>query len=236
MKVTVHPLYLRCVCHTLIPTPQVFLPAIVGYVPDQMIQCISALLDFCYLARCSAHTTTDLELMSMTLARFHELRGIFEEVGVRPDGFSLPRQHALVHYVRSIRLFGSPNGLCSSITESKHITAVKRPWRRSNRKKPLGQMIRTLARLQQIAAARVKYARCRMLDRDVYHHALQAAGMDGSSSDREHADDERFRHEAEAMAAAGDRSSRLSAVSLSTRPSMCSSAISFDHCTLTPVH
>jgi hypothetical protein len=48
--------------------------------------------------------------------------------GVRPDGFALPRQHALVHYLMLIRLFGLPNGLCSSITESKHIKAVKQPW------------------------------------------------------------------------------------------------------------
>ena len=84
-----------------------------------MIQCIRVLLDFCYLARRSAHTTEDLTRMEETLSRFHQLRAIFEAAGVRPDGFSLPRQHALVHYVRSIQLFGSPNGLCSSITESK---------------------------------------------------------------------------------------------------------------------
>ncbi|KAJ7874543.1 hypothetical protein B0H14DRAFT_3083419 [Mycena olivaceomarginata] len=61
--------------------------------------------------------------------------------GVRDD-ISLPRQHALVHYVPSIKLFGSPNGLCSSITESKHIKAVKEPWRRSSRYKALPQMLR----------------------------------------------------------------------------------------------
>ncbi|KAF9538821.1 hypothetical protein CPC08DRAFT_738828 [Agrocybe pediades] len=41
----------------------------------------------------------------------------------------------------SIPLFGSPNGLCSSITESKHIKAVKEPWRRSNRFNALSQML-----------------------------------------------------------------------------------------------
>ena len=82
-----------------------------------MVQCVAALLDFAYLARRSEHDTYSLEAIEAALASFHELRDIFVETGVRPNGFNLPRQHALVHYVEAIRKFGSPNGLCSSITE-----------------------------------------------------------------------------------------------------------------------
>ncbi|KIJ65729.1 hypothetical protein HYDPIDRAFT_167325 [Hydnomerulius pinastri MD-312] len=138
---------------------KVYLPALVGYVPDNMVKCFAAFLDFCYLARRSSHDTQSLESMNNALAQFHELRVVFEDAGVRPNGFSLPRQHALVHYVQNIQLFGSPNGLCSSITESRHITAVKRPWRQSNRNNPLGQMIRTNTRLSKLAAARVEFGR-----------------------------------------------------------------------------
>ncbi|KAI0349050.1 hypothetical protein OH77DRAFT_1499678 [Trametes cingulata] len=170
---------------------KVLLPALVGYVPDRMIQCIAALSDFCYLARRSAHTMEDLRRMEALLTHFHNLRTIFEETEVRPDGFALPRQHALVHYVRSIQLFGSPNGLCSSITESKHIVAVKRPWRRSNRKEPLGQILRTLTRLGKLAAARVEFARRGMLRSNVYDHALRTAGID-YGVDAERLEDERL--------------------------------------------
>jgi hypothetical protein len=62
-----------------------------------------------------------------------------------------------------IRLFGSPNGLCSSITESKHIKAVKQPWRRSNRFRAIGQMLLTNQRLDKLAALRVDYTRRGML-------------------------------------------------------------------------
>ncbi|KAH9037571.1 hypothetical protein EDB84DRAFT_1249514, partial [Lactarius hengduanensis] len=47
-------------------------------------------------------------------------------------------------------LFGSPNGLCSSITESKHIRAVKEPWRRSNRYHALTQMLKTILRMDRM--------------------------------------------------------------------------------------
>jgi len=56
-----------------------------------------------------------------------------------------------------IREFGAPNGLCSSITESKHIKAVKEPWRRSSRFEALGQMLLTNQRLDKLAAARVDF-------------------------------------------------------------------------------
>ena len=71
---------------------------------------------------------------------------------------------ALSHYPRGIRLFGSPNGLCSSITESKHIKAVKEPWRRSNRYEALGQMLKTNERLDKLAAARVDFVAWGMLE------------------------------------------------------------------------
>ncbi|KAK7007132.1 hypothetical protein R3P38DRAFT_2554040, partial [Favolaschia claudopus] len=82
--------------------------------------------------------------------------------GVRID-ISLPRQHSLVHYPRSVYLFGSPNGLCSSITESKHIKAVKEPWRRSSRFNALSQMLRTLTRLDKVAALKSDFTRRGMM-------------------------------------------------------------------------
>jgi hypothetical protein len=56
-----------------------------------------------------------------------------------------------------IHLFGAPNGLCSSITEAKHIKAVKEPWRRSSKHKALGQMLLTNQRLDKLAAIRVDF-------------------------------------------------------------------------------
>jgi hypothetical protein len=98
-----------------------------------MIQAIRAFLEFCYIVRRDIVDTKSLDNLEDALGRFHTHRKIFQECGIRADGFNLPRQHSLMHYHHLIREFGAPNGLCSSITESKHIKAVKEPWRRSNR-------------------------------------------------------------------------------------------------------
>lgn len=124
---------------------QVFIAAIDGLVPPQMVQCLSMFMDFCYIVRRNAITTSDIIKLQGLLDQFHELRNIFIDTGTRVD-ISLPRQHSLVHYIRGITLFGSPNGICSSITESKHIKAIKEPWRRSSRNKPLPQILQTISR------------------------------------------------------------------------------------------
>lgn len=137
-----------------------------------MVHVFRAFLEFCYIARSNVHDTTTLKAMGEALERFHEHRKIFRECGVRPDGFSLPRQHSLVHYESSIRAFGAPNGVCSSITESKHIKAVKEPWRRSNRFNPLGQMLLTNQRLDKLAASCVDFKDRGMLDGTVISDQL----------------------------------------------------------------
>lgn len=142
---------------------QVYLPAIDGYVPDEMIQTMRALLEFCYIARRNIHDTHSLNAMDDALRQFHQHREIFRTSGIRANGFNLPRQHSLIHYTKSIRAYGALNGLCSSITESKHIKAVKEPWRRSNHFAALCQMLLTNQCLDKLAAARAVFAECGML-------------------------------------------------------------------------
>jgi hypothetical protein len=61
-------------------------------------------------------------------------------------------------------MFGAPNGLCSSITESKHIKAVKEPYRHSNCFEAMGQMLLTNQRLDKLMACCVHFAAHSMLD------------------------------------------------------------------------
>jgi hypothetical protein len=137
--------------------------ALQGHLPKEIIRTFCAFLEFCYIARKDALTEVDLQQLEDALSRFHHHRTIFVKSGVRPKGISLPRQHSLVHYPSLIRNFGAPNGLCSSITESKHIRAVKEPWRRSSRNQPLGQMLVTNQRLDQLSTAHMDFKNRGML-------------------------------------------------------------------------
>ncbi|KAL0957220.1 hypothetical protein HGRIS_001034 [Hohenbuehelia grisea] len=136
---------------------KVYLPALRGYVPPEIIKTFNAFLDFCYLVRRTSFTPQILNQLDEVLASFHHYREAFRTTGVRPKGFSLPRQHSLMHYRELIQEFGAPYGVCTSITESRHITAVKRPWRRSNRYNAIGQMLITNQRLDKLVALRASF-------------------------------------------------------------------------------
>ncbi|KAF7761236.1 hypothetical protein Agabi119p4_10645 [Agaricus bisporus var. burnettii] len=142
---------------------KVYIPALVGYVPSEIIWALAAFLEFCYIARRSRFSPSGLDELDKQLNSFHHYREVFRETGIRPKGFSLPRQHSLMHYRTLIEEFGAPGGLCSSITESRHITAVKKPWRRSNRYNALRQMLQTNQRLDKLHALRVDFVARKMI-------------------------------------------------------------------------
>jgi hypothetical protein len=106
---------------------KVFVTALEGFVPINITKTLMVFLDFCYIAHQEALTENLLDALNNTLGKFHHHRKIFQETGVRPTRFSLPRQHSLTHYHHHMKKFRALNGLSSSITESKHITTVKKP-------------------------------------------------------------------------------------------------------------
>ena len=120
---------------------KVYLPAIVGYVPDEIVKCLHTFLEACYITRRQDIDTKALDHLEDVLEQFKELQEVFRVPGVRPNSFALPRMHSMFHYRRQIEDFGAPGGLCSSITESRHVTAVNKPYRRSNKYEALRQML-----------------------------------------------------------------------------------------------
>jgi hypothetical protein len=153
------------------------LPALQGHLPPDALRAFRSFLEFYYIARRDIITEDDLDKLQDAISSFHSYRQIFSSIRGE-KGFSLPRQHSIVHYPDLIRLFGAPNGLCSSITESKHIRAVKEPWHRSNRNNALFQMLTTNQRLDQLAAARVDFTTRGMLNGTLMASALAAGVFD----------------------------------------------------------
>ncbi|KAF8834422.1 hypothetical protein BDN67DRAFT_985332 [Paxillus ammoniavirescens] len=142
---------------------KVYLPAIKGHVPTEVVRAFHAFLEFCYLVWRNVITERTLIQIQDALDCFHQYRTIFSTLSVVLT-FSFPRQHAMTHYILLIQLFGALNGLCSSITEAKHIKVVKEPWRYSSHFRALGQMLLTNQRLDKLSAARADFCRCGMLD------------------------------------------------------------------------
>ena len=71
----------------------------------------------------------------------------------------------MVHYCTLIELFGAPNRLCLSITESLHIKVVKVPWQHSNQFEVLSQMLLTNQQLDKLAAAHLVFTQKGMITR-----------------------------------------------------------------------
>ena len=141
-----------------------YLSAIEGHVPEEMVLAMQAFIDFFYITRQEIHDTHSLETLKAALECFHWHWHIFEECSIQLKGFNLPCQHLMIHYVQLIHAFGAPNGLCSSIMESKHIKAVKEPWRKSNCWNALGQMLITNLQLDKLAVTCADFTSCGMLE------------------------------------------------------------------------
>ncbi|KAN0127920.1 hypothetical protein V8E53_014268 [Lactarius tabidus] len=135
---------------------KVYLPAIAGHIPAKMVQAVAALINFCYLVHRNVIDEDTLVEIETALGKFHELREIFRDLGVTTEGFSFPRLHSIAHYPFLITQFGART--------SEHIELVKRPYRRSNRNKPLGQMLVTNQRRDKLVAARVDFTSRGMLN------------------------------------------------------------------------
>ncbi|KAJ7170438.1 hypothetical protein C8R43DRAFT_1120867 [Mycena crocata] len=130
---------------------KVYLPAIKGHIPAQMLRAFSMFLGLCYPGQRNVIDEATLVTIDAALARYHEEWKIFEETE-----------------------FGAPNGLCSPMTESKHIKAVKELWRRSSRYEALHQMLILNEHLDKLAAARVNFIERGMLSGPAAHAATAA--------------------------------------------------------------
>ncbi|KAI6019111.1 hypothetical protein EDC04DRAFT_2869953 [Pisolithus marmoratus] len=131
---------------------KVYLPAIEGHVPKEIVCTFYAFLECCYIVWQNVLMEQDLDNLDEALAQFYWYREVFKTTSVITT-FSLLHQHAMKHYRQLIQLFGALNGLCSSITESKHVKAVKKPYWCTNKYCALGQMLLINQCLDKLAAS-----------------------------------------------------------------------------------
>ncbi|TFK53168.1 hypothetical protein OE88DRAFT_1626862 [Heliocybe sulcata] len=116
---------------------------------SRLVRAVRAILDFCYLAQYPVHTDNTLSLLKDALGRFHDEKDIFIALGIRSD-FNFPKLHALLHYLRSIQLFGTTDNYNTEYTEWLHIDLAKDAYRATNHKDEYPQMTRWLERREKV--------------------------------------------------------------------------------------
>lgn len=144
---------------------KIYLPAIEGHVPAKMVHTVCNLIKFSYLVHCDVHNTESIQAIDAALKSFHNNQEIFRMSGIIHH-FNYPHQHSLKHYIAIIYAYGSPSSLCSSITENKHIKAIKNPWRHSNHYKAMKQMLLMDQHLDKLSASCTHFKSNNMLEGD----------------------------------------------------------------------
>ncbi|KAI9432312.1 hypothetical protein BJY52DRAFT_1132789 [Lactarius psammicola] len=117
--------------------------------PARLIRAVRAMLDFTYLSQYPIHTTETLSALENALHRFHENKEVFIDLGVR-EHFNIPKLHSLLHYSRSIALFGTADNYNTEQAERLHIDFAKDAYRATNRKNEFPQMTVWLERQEAI--------------------------------------------------------------------------------------
>ncbi|KAH9011880.1 hypothetical protein EDB85DRAFT_2076847 [Lactarius pseudohatsudake] len=95
----------------------------------RLTRAVQALVDFIYLSQYPMHTTQTLNAMD----------NMFIELGVR-EHFNIPKLHSLLHYTRSITLFGTANNYNTENSEQLHIDLTKNAYCVTNFKDEYKQM------------------------------------------------------------------------------------------------
>ena len=125
------------------------LPLPGGQVASRVLQAVRALLDFVHLAQYPSHTTHTLTRLEECLARFHTNKAVFIDLGVQ-EHLNIPKFHSLLHYARSITLFGSTDNYNTEQSEHLHIDFAKKAYQATNRKDEYPQMTAWLERREKI--------------------------------------------------------------------------------------
>ncbi|KAG9123650.1 hypothetical protein FRC07_014386 [Ceratobasidium sp. 392] len=120
-----------------------------GCVPQEALMAVQAAMDFIMIASFSVHTTSSLLWLQETIDRFHALKWIFIQEGVRQN-FNFPKIHALMHYIQSIISRGALDGFNTELFERLHIEMAKYAYRASNKREYLKQMTAWRYRLDAV--------------------------------------------------------------------------------------
>lgn len=153
---------------------KVILACLVGRVSNQALLAFRSILDFIYLSQYPTHSAETLGYLKDALATFQKHKGIFIKLGIR-EHLNIPKFHSLLHYIESIRLFGTTDNYNTEMFERLHIDYAKEAWRSTNHRDERPQMVRWLERREKMAT----------YERYIRRHIPSTFSTDSSSSSRD---------------------------------------------------
>ena len=102
------------------------------------------LLDSVYLAQYPTHDYDSLGYMEDALDLFHKHKHVLIDLRVR-EHLDIPKFHSMVHYMESIKNFGTTENYNTEMFECFHIDMAKEGWKASNFRNEVPQMTHWLA-------------------------------------------------------------------------------------------
>src|SRR3954465_938774 len=93
-----------------------------------------------------------LENASVFLNAFDQHKKVFDDIP--RCSTSIPKIHSLQHYEQRVRDFGTPDNFDTEYTEHQHIIDTKQPYRHTNKRDPLPQMIKHIQRRMVLESKR----------------------------------------------------------------------------------
>lgn len=109
-----------------------------------VIHCVASFVEWFFLATSPVQTDKTLEYQEEYLQKFHKLKDVFADVS--PSNLNFPKLHALVHVAESTRFFGTPDNADTETTEHQHRIEVKAPYKKTNKRDPLPQVVKFVER------------------------------------------------------------------------------------------
>ena len=128
----------------------ILLACLVGKVSKETMLAFRYLLDFIYLAQYLTHDEETLGYLEKALQTFHTNKNVLIELGIRDD-FNIPKLHSLLHYAKSIQLFGTTDNYNTEMFERLHIDFAKDAWRATNHRDEFPQMVWWITRNEKMA-------------------------------------------------------------------------------------
>jgi hypothetical protein len=116
-----------------------------GLLPSSEItKCLATFVEWYFYASSPIQTEKTLVDQDALLSQFDNLKQPF--VDISPSSLNFPKLHSLQHISESTRWFGTPDNADTEITEHQHRIEVKTPYRRTNKRNPLPQIVKFVER------------------------------------------------------------------------------------------